>query len=64
MTATMNLTETTDHPFDPAGSILAKGWHPDPHQAHDLRYHDGAAWTEHVTHFGPVPCTGCHPACH
>ncbi len=24
------------------------GWHPDPTTRHELRYHDGAAWTEHV----------------
>lgn len=43
----------------PAAPATAKGWHDDPWGHHDLRYHDGAAWTEHVTHFGPVPCAGC-----
>lgn len=35
------------------------GWYPDPHQRHNLRYHDGDAWTDHVTHYGPTPCAGC-----
>jgi hypothetical protein len=39
-----------------------KGWHTDPLAEHELRYHDGNDWTEHVTHFGPVPCKGCNPA--
>lgn len=38
----------------------AKGWHPDPRAEHKLRFHDGDGWTEHATHFGPVPCSGCH----
>ncbi len=37
-----------------------KGWHADPLNQHDLRYHDGETWTEHATHFGPVPCQGCN----
>jgi len=45
-------------PAAPA-ALTAKGWHDDPWHRHDLRYHDGDGWTEHVTHFGPVPCTGC-----
>jgi hypothetical protein len=24
------------------------GWHPDPSARHELRYHDGHAWTEYV----------------
>lgn len=36
------------------------GWFADPLGQHQLRYHDGMAWTTHVTHFGPSPCTGCH----
>ncbi|MDH4363587.1 MAG: DUF2510 domain-containing protein [Acidimicrobiia bacterium] len=43
----------------PAPPVAAKGWHDDPWRNHDLRYHDGTGWTEHVTHFGPVPCPGC-----
>lgn len=40
----------------------AAGWHPDPRAEHQLRYFDGRAWTEHVTHYGPTPCTGCRPS--
>lgn len=43
----------------PPAPATAKGWHEDPRHLHDLRYHDGSGWTDHVTHFGPVPCTGC-----
>ena len=39
--------------------ITAKGWHQDPRGEHKLRFHDGAEWTEHTTHHGPVPCQGC-----
>ncbi|MCP4963778.1 MAG: DUF2510 domain-containing protein [bacterium] len=46
-TATTNRTTTK------------KGWHADPKAQHELRFHDGEAWTEHVTHYGPVPCRGC-----
>lgn len=28
------------------------GWHADPHGAHELRYHDGAGWTNHVSTAG------------
>jgi len=28
------------------------GWHPDPSQAHELRYFDGTQWTEHVSDQG------------
>ncbi len=35
------------------------GWFADPLGLHNLRYFDGADWTDHVTHFGPSPCTGC-----
>jgi uncharacterized protein YxjI len=28
------------------------GWHPDPHQRHELRYWDGSAWTQHVSDGG------------
>jgi len=28
------------------------GWRPDPHGAHELRYHDGAQWTNHVSTAG------------
>lgn len=35
------------------------GWFTDPLHEHNLRYFDGAEWTDHVTHFGPTPCPGC-----
>lgn len=35
------------------------GWFDDPDAQHCLRYFDGTNWTEHVTHFGPSPCSGC-----
>ncbi len=28
------------------------GWHADPHETHELRYHDGAQWTNHVSNAG------------
>jgi hypothetical protein len=37
------------------------GWYPDPHREHHLRYFSGASWSDHVTHFGPNPCSGCGP---
>ena len=52
MTTTMTLNRIT----------TAKGWHTDPLAEHDLRFNDGDTWTEHVTHFGPVPCQGCNRA--
>jgi hypothetical protein len=63
MTATMNLPETI-RLVDVTSLLATKGWHTDPWQEHDLRYHDGKVWTDHVTHFGPVPCMGCHHAAH
>ncbi len=39
--------------------ILGPGWFPDPNRLHNLRYFDGNSWTDHVTHFGPTPCSGC-----
>lgn len=44
------------------------GWHPDPFQRHQLRYWDGARWTEHVSNHGvtgvdaPVAAPGTGPA--
>jgi hypothetical protein len=35
------------------------GWFDDPDAQHNMRYFDGTAWTQHVTHFGPSPCSGC-----
>jgi hypothetical protein len=63
MTALMNPTETSQ-PVVLTSLLVTKGWHTDPRQQHDLRYHDGREWTGHVTHFGPVPCRGCHPGAH
>lgn len=37
------------------------GWFADPLEVHELRYFDGSTWTDHVTHSGPLPCSGCHP---
>ncbi len=37
------------------------GWFDDPRGSHDQRFYDGVLWTDHVTHFGPEPCTGCGP---
>ncbi len=48
-------------PYTATPQTAHKGWHNDPLDQHDLRYHDGTSWTEHVTHFGPVPCKGCNP---
>jgi hypothetical protein len=31
-----------------AGGSPAADWYPDPHGGHELRYWDGAAWTDHV----------------
>ena len=68
---TIELPPTTvSHPTPAAAptAIIAptlpkveRGWHDDPFDQHALRFHDGDAWTEHVTHHGPVPCQGCHP---
>jgi len=45
----------------PTPTKVERGWHTDPFDQHDLRFHDGSDWTDHVTHFGPVPCRGCNP---
>lgn len=42
-----------------AASQTKKGWLEDPLGQHKFRFHDGQQWTEHTTHFGPVPCLGC-----
>lgn len=55
-------TQTFDTTTDRRATVLpalVKGWHEDPLGHHHLRYHDGNGWTEHVTHFGPVPCGSC-----
>lgn len=38
-------------PAVPPPAPLA-GWHPDPTQRFELRYHDGTRWTEHVARGG------------
>lgn len=45
--------------IDPTTTAQKAGWYTDPEGRHYLRYFDGNAWTEHVTHFGPTPCSGC-----
>ncbi len=40
----------------------APGWNHDPFGEHKLRYRDAHGWTDHCTHFGPVPCAGCGEA--
>lgn len=39
--------------------VVEPGWYPDPANEHHMRYFDGGTWTDHVTHNGPTPCTGC-----
>ncbi|MDW3219582.1 MAG: DUF2510 domain-containing protein [Acidimicrobiales bacterium] len=39
-------------PAAPDPAPAAEGWHPDPSGRHELRYHDGAAWTAHVSDGG------------
>lgn len=51
---TTHLIETTK-----VRTPTKKGWHDDPRGEHKLRFHDGVEWTDHTTHFGPVPCAGC-----
>lgn len=36
----------------PAPAASTAGWHPDPHGAHELRYHDGTNWTNHISNAG------------
>ncbi|GJM37971.1 MAG: hypothetical protein DHS20C19_13380 [Acidimicrobiales bacterium] len=36
----------------PAAAPATEGWHPDPSGRHELRYHDGSAWTAHVSDAG------------
>ncbi len=39
--------------------VHTAGWYDDPQSHHRLRYFDGDAWTDHVTHYGPTPCIRC-----
>lgn len=59
MTTFTSETTTTATLVRPVVRTTDKGWHDDPRGEHKLRFHDGHEWTEHTTHFGPVPCTGC-----
>ncbi len=43
----------------PSATTAEPGWFADPLQEHNLRYYDGSEWTDHVTHYGPMPCGGC-----
>lgn len=36
----------------PAPPVTPAGWHPDPTLRHELRYFDGARWTDHVSDQG------------
>lgn len=45
-------------PMTPAPALPAAGWLPDPTQRHELRYWDGARWTENVSGGG---VTGIDP---
>ncbi len=38
----------------PAGELMSEGWHPDPLRRYAQRYHDGSAWTSHVSNVGGV----------
>ncbi|MGH1502660.1 MAG: DUF2510 domain-containing protein [Acidimicrobiales bacterium] len=38
---------------------IQAGWHDDPMDEHAKRYFDGRTWTDHVTHYGPSPCSAC-----
>jgi Protein of unknown function (DUF2510) len=41
-----------------AGSLPAADWYPDPRAGHELRYWDGAAWTDHVADGGQASVDG------
>jgi len=34
--------------------MTEKGWHYDPHNRFQARWHSGKKWTKHVSHFGAV----------
>ncbi len=54
------LSESATQATEPENSpSVEAGWYDDPEQLHNKRFHDGTAWTTHVTHFGPKPCSGC-----
>ena len=39
-------------PPAPPAPAVEVGWHADPHGKHELRYHDGVQWTNHVSSAG------------
>jgi hypothetical protein len=47
----------------PAIQMPPAAWYPDPHNASQLRYWDGAGWTEHYAPAGP-PATGTEVQVH
>lgn len=47
----MNLPAPSVPDLGAAGG-WGMGWHPDPFQRHQVRFHDGAQWTEHVADGG------------
>jgi hypothetical protein len=53
-TSQMTVIEKVD-----AATATKAGWFMDPTGQHKLRYFDGTEWTDHVTCYGPSPCTGC-----
>lgn len=52
----MFSSESSSVPPSPPPAAAAQlppaGWHPDPHGAHEMRYWDGATWTDHVSSGG------------
>lgn len=48
----MTLPAPPDLGAPSAGDGREMGWHGDPWQRHQLRFHDGAQWTEHVADGG------------
>ncbi len=55
----MTTIEPTTSASPTSNQTVDAGWHADPFELHRMRYHSGIDWTEHVTHFGPTPCSGC-----
>jgi translation initiation factor IF-1 len=33
---------------------MMKGWHDDPYERFQARWHNGKKWTKHISHFGAV----------
>ena len=55
--STRSVAEPTENERRSAPRLAA--WYDDPEALHRMRYFDGDVWTEHVTHYGPTPCSGC-----